>query len=108
MALLVLAGAGLVIVSGTGSFVLLVMPWQARQSVENRIEITIRSNELEAIGRGRNSEVSQRQCASNDKLFSSDLNLVENPLHLREEVETLLYSLELRFKPLAEPSTNHY
>jgi len=81
------------------AIVTLLMPWQARRAVENRIEITIRNNELDAIGHGRNSGLTQRQFASKDKLFSSASNLVESHLHFKEEVESLLYSLGLRLKP---------
>lgn len=86
-------------VSAMGGFVLLLVPWLARRSVENRVEITIRKNELDAIGHGRNSGILQRRLASNDTLFSSDTNLIESSLNLKSEVESLLYSLECRFKP---------
>lgn len=92
-------GGMLIGVSMMGAFALLVIPWLARKSVKDRIEVTIRPNDLFAVGCGRYSEISHRQLSSGDRLFSSERNLIESPLHLKHEAERLLNSLEIRLKP---------
>ena len=92
-------GVMFIALAAIGAIPLLLMPWQARRATMSPLEVTISKNELRVSGGGRYAAILKTWHPEPQNQFSNDADLVADPGKLAWELESCLYSLDLRLKP---------
>lgn len=100
-------GGGMMLATSMMAFIACVlMPCLDRKMTKSPLEIKVGRNELKLTGHGKHSGLSALRKVSSETAFSSEHQLIYNPVCLNQEVSRLLDGLKLRLKPFVVVSVD--